>query len=684
MKASYSWLKEYVDVKLDPEKLAGLLTMAGVSVVSCKKISGDYIFEFEITANRPDCLSVIGIAREAAALLGKKLKLPRELTSGPPPQINKRMDPAGKVHITIKDLELCPRYTARVIKNIEVKQSPDWIRERLISVGLRPVNNVVDITNFVLFETGQPLHAFDLDKLEGGICVRRAGRGERIITIDNIPRTLAEGTLVIADEDGPVAIAGVMGGVKTEVTRLTKKILLESAFFNPVSVRRTSRALGISSESSYRFERRTDNGMLLGASRRASALICATAGGEIKALTDLGRKNVHSKIIKFDPEKAGSVLGISLKKSRAGGILKSLGFSVKDNKGSMSVARPSFREDIKSEIDITEEIARIYGYENIPLTIPGIVGNTKIKDLGNILEEKIKQTLMRTGLDEIITYGLIKKNSVNGLGFGEEEIIALRNPLSIDQEIMRPSMLPGMLGVVSYNLNRKAKRLSLFEAGKIYREKNGRHTEEPVLSACLCGIRKENWKDGKREFDFFDIKGVFERLLSELAINGASFKKSEIEGFDKNAASDIEHNGKIIARLGEVDKKICGSFDIEKKVFYGELYMKLLLKEAKFLERRYKPLSKYPSVTRDISVILDANIASSDVIDTIKETGRPLVKYASLADCYSGKQIPEGKRGLLYRIEYRSDEKTLQDAEVDRLHAEIKSALTSKLGISFR
>jgi len=691
MKASYSWLKDYVDVKLDPAKLAELLTMAGVSVTSCKKISGDYIFEFEITANRPDCLSVIGIAREVAALLGKKLKVPKELgpgTFGPGPDGYKRMDLVQKkldpVQITIKDPELCPRYTARVIKNVDVKPSPDRIRERVISVGLRPVNNIVDITNFVLFETGQPLHAFDLDKLKGSICVRRAGAGEKIITIDNIPRTLAEGTLVIADEFGPVAIAGVMGGVRTEVTRLTKNILVESAFFNPVSVRKTSRALGITSESSYRFERKVDSRMVSGASGRASALVQEIAGGEIKAFTDVGRKSVYSKAIKFNPEKANSLLGISLKKLRAARILKSLGFSVKEKKGAMSVTPPSFREDVKNEIDITEEVARIYGYENIPLTIAPIVGNTKIKDFADILEEKIKRILMRAGLDEIITYGLIKKNSVEGLGLDEEEIIAVRNPLSIDQEIMRPSMLPGMLGVVSYNLNRKAKRLSLFEAGKIYREKNSRHTEEPVLSACLCGIRQENWKDGKREFDFFDIKGVFERLLSELAIDGVSFKKAEIEGFDRNVASHAERNGKIIARLGEVDKKILEKFDIGKKVFYGELYIAPLLHEAKFLEKKYRPLSKYPSVTRDISVILDENIASSDVIDIVREIGKALVKDASLTDCYSGKQIPKGKRGLLYRIEYRSNEKTLEDAEVDRLHSEIKSALSAGLAVSFR
>ncbi|MGB2705252.1 MAG: hypothetical protein WBC74_00080, partial [Candidatus Omnitrophota bacterium] len=350
----------------------------------------------------------------------------------------------------------------------------------------------------------------------------------------------------------------------------------------------------------------------------------------------------------------------------------------------VAVTVPSFREDVKSEIDLTEEVARIHGYENIPLTLPHIVGNTKIKDFADILEEKIRQTLTHLGLDEIITYGLIKKSGINGLGVADAEVIAIKNPLSIDQEIMRPAMLPGMLEVISYNLNRKAKRLSLFEVGKIYKEKGDRYAEEPVLSACLSGIRRENWKTGKQEFDFFDIKGIFERLLSELALGGVRFKKAEITGFEKGVASNIERNGKTIARLGEVDRKICEKFDVEKKVFYGELYMEPLLREARFLEKRYRPLSRYPSITQDISVILDENIASSEIIDTVKEVGKILVKGVSLVDYYSGKQIPKGKRGLLYRIEYRSDEKTLEDAEVDRLHAEIKTTLTAKLGISFR
>ncbi|UCD54895.1 MAG: phenylalanine--tRNA ligase subunit beta [Candidatus Omnitrophota bacterium] len=697
MKISYNWLKEYVDVKIDPKKLAYLLTMAGINVTSCRNAGGDYIFEFEITSNRPDCLGIIGIAREVACLLGKKLELPKELQRSPQPSPPSKLPPsprlrgtsrrAGAAHsqldIELKDPELCPRYTARIIRNVEVRPSPDWLKEKIISIGLRPVNNIVDITNFVLFETGQPMHAFDLDRIKGSISVRRGIKGEKIITIDNVSRACNPDMLVIADANGPIAIGGIMGGLKTEVNKMTKNILLESAFFNPISIRRTSRALGLSSESSYRFERRITNDMVAKASNRGACLIEAIADGKTGPFIDIGKKTGYSKTINFDLGKTNKILGISIAKGKAVKILKTLGFSVKAQKTSMKVTVPSFRGDVKNDVDLTEELARIYGYEKIPLTIPHIIGNVRTKSLISLLQEKISQALARLGLNEIITYGLISKNSIKGLGIREDETVVIKNPLSIDQEIMRPTLLPGCLNVISYNFNRKARHVSLFEMGKIYREKKNSYIEEPVASIGLAGIRQGNWKNQVREFTFFDIKGMFEKLLEELGITHVVFKKGEIEGFNRDIASTVENHGKVIACFGEVDKNICERFNIEKKVFYGELYIGNLLERVK-LDRRYAPISRYPSIMRDISVILDKNIASSEVTNIIKEIGKTLVKEVSLVDCYKGKQIPEGKRGLLYRIEFQSRERTLKDAEVNHLHSEIKKALSEKLDISFR
>jgi phenylalanyl-tRNA synthetase beta chain len=680
MKISYSWLKNYVDVKIDPKKLAYLLTMAGTSVTSCDKAGGGYIFEFEITSNRPDCLSLIGIARETAAILGKKLKIPKDLKSALPA---KRAAGKELLKVTIKDPELCGRYTARIIRNVDVGPSPDWLKEKIISAGLRPVNNIVDITNFVLFETGQPMHAFDLDKIKGDISIRRGIKGENIITIDNVPRPCGPDMLVIADTRRPIAIAGVMGGSGTEVNKMTKNILLESAFFNPISIRRTSRALALSSESSYRFERGVNSEMVLRASDRGARLIESLADGEIGPLIDTGKKASKSKPVDFDLERANKILGVTLTKSKAGKILKTLGFSLQDKKRSMKVTVPGFRRDVKNEIDITEELARIYGYEKIPLTIPRIIGNVKIKDFTSILKERSSEALTRLGLNEIITYSLINKESINGLSVKDTETVAIKNPLSIDQEIMRPSMLPGMLGVISYNLNRKARRLSFFENGKIYKEKKNSYIEEPVVSIALAGVKEESWRGRAEEFGFFDIKGIFEKLLGDIGITNILFKKYETEGLNKDIASTIEHQGEVIARLGEVDTKICEKFNIEKRVFYGELYVGKLINRVK-LDKKYIPLGRYPSIRRDISIIADKHIASFEITNIIKETGKSLVKKTSLIGSYEGKQIPEGKQGLLYRIEFRSDERTLKDTEVDSLHSEIKKTLSEKLNISFR
>ena len=682
MKVSYSWLRDYVDTKIDPKRIAHLLTMAGVNVTSCENIGGDYIFELEITANRPDCLSVLGVARELAALLGKSLKTPKELKYREKPKTqSKKQKPAFS--ITVKNKELCFRYTARIIRDVEVGPSPDWLKNRIISVGLRPVNNIVDITNFVLFETGQPLHAFDLDRVKEGIVVRRAARGEKIITIDNAQKKMTEDMLVIADESEPIAIAGVMGGSATEVGNMTKNILLESAFFDPISIRRTSRALGVTSESSYRFERRINNCMVAAASERASALIAEIAKGKIGEFFDVGKKTSYSKKINLNLKKINSILGVDIKYNEAAKILKTLGFSITGKNNSAKITIPGFREDVKNDIDVTEEIARIYGYEKIPVTIPQIVGNTTIREPISLFQETLSRTLIRLGLNEIITYSLINRNKIKDLGVLENQIVAIKNPLSIDQEIMRPTLLPGMLEVIAHNFNRRAKQLPLFEIGKTYKEKQGSYVEEPILSIGLAGIKHDNWKSQKQEYDFFDIKGIFEKLLDESGLRGVAFKKGSISGLSKSVASLAEQGGDIVGCLGEVDKNILGKFDIEKNVFYAEIYITKLFNKIS-LTKRYAPYSRYPSVTRDMSIVMEKSVTSQELESIIKEIGKDLVKGISLMDYYKGKQIPENKRALLYRIEYRSDEKTLSDVEVDRLHSEIKKTISEKLNISFR
>jgi len=682
VKVSYNWLKDYIDIHIDPKKFADVLTMTGANVASWEKIGNDYIFDFEITANRADCLSLIGIAREGAASLGKKLKMPQELSA------NRKAKPGHSKEkpfgISLEAADLCSRYTARVIRNVEVVPSPEWLKSRIISAGLRPVNNIVDITNFVLLETGQPLHAFDLDRLNGGIRIRRAEKGEKIITIDNVPRECADSTLVVADDDKAIAIAGVMGGASTEVTDMTKNILLESASFNPISIRRTSRHMGLSSESSYRFERRIDESMVLRASERAAGLIRQIAGGELGPVSDAGKKKGYKKVIPFDLQKTNSLLGMAIDKKKAFKILKALGFLVEEKKGKASVSVPSFRGDVKSLVDLSEEIARIHGYDSIPSTIPKIVGNTSIKEFIDIFEEKISRILTRLGLNEIITYSLTSRSTIRELGIGEGRVIPIKNPLSIDQEIMRPSMLGGMLGAISHNLKRKAKGIMFFEIGKIYNEKNASFLEESVLSLGLAGLKHEDWKNHRGNFDFYDLKGILERLLIGLGLaKDIVFKKETIPALEDRGSTIVEYDGEIIAYLGEVTGEVCKKFDIEKNVFFAEILLNKLEKKVN-LRKRYAPYSRYPSILRDMSIVVDKEVTFYEITRIVKELGKGLVKETSLVDLYKGKQIPENKRALLYRIEYASRDKTLQDSEIDKLHTEVRNALSEKLNASFR
>lgn len=671
MKVSYNWLRDYVDVKIDPKKFADILTMAGTNLASLEKIGDDYIFDFEITSNRADCLSVIGIAREAAAVLGRKLKIPKDFSINSTPKSRKIKETPFPVSMEAPDL--CPRYTARIIRGIDIGPSPEWLKARIISAGLRPVNNIVDITNFVLLETGQPLHAFDLDRLNGKIRVRKAKKGERIITLDNNTRECEDGTLLIADENGPVAIAGVMGGIATEVSGMTKNILLESAVFNPISIRRTARAFGLNSQSSYRFERRIDSSSVSRASERAASLIEKLAGGDIGPLTDAGKKSARKTVIQISLKRMNSLLGILISKKEALKILKSLGFETSDKKGKLSVTVPGFRGDVKTEVDVAEEIARIFGYDNIPLTIPKIVGNTRVKDFIDVFQENVNQILTRLGLNEIITYSLISKKSLKALGGPESGAVTIRNPLSIDQEIMRPTMLAGMLGAISHNLKRKAKEIAFFEVGKIYHESEGRPYEEDVLSIGITG-----------KTNFYNIKGILEKLFMEIGVSvDISFKKDILPALNENASSMIEHKGETVAYVGAVEKNVCKSFDIEKEVFFAEVSLKKLERKVS-LERAYLPYGRFPSISRDVSLEMEKSVTFLEVKKIIGGIGQGLVKSVSLVNQYKGKDVPEGRKALLFRVEYRSSDRTLEDSEVEKVHSEIRKTLSEKLNISFR
>jgi len=675
MKITYNWLKDYVDIKLSPEKLAHALTMAGSEVKAIEKKGADYVFEIEITPNRADCLSIVGIAREVAAITGKKLKVKLSAVSC---QLS-----AKDISIEIKDKKLCPRYSGRVIEDIKVGAAPDWMQERLKLMELRPVNNIVDITNYCLFETGQPMHAFDLDKIKGSkIVVRRAEKGEKITTIDGIERALSPDMLIIADAQRPVAIAGVMGGLDTEVGASTKNILLESAYFDPVSVRRTSRKLCLRSESSYRFERSVDLENIVDASDRATALIGKLAGGKARILVDKGTKKLKPKSIAFNVKKAGSLLGVNINAAKTKSIFKSLALKASGSKTLLKVKIPSFRPDLNCEVDLLEELARIYGYDNIPTTIPEMVPQRRRRDFSRVVQEKIRRMLIAGGLTEVVTYSLISKDSLKKFSKIEKATIDIVNPLSAEQEAMRPTVLIGALGAILWNLNRKVENLKIFEQGNIYFKEGKGHKETLNLAILLTGNVVDTWRN-KRRADFFSIKGIVETLLNRLGAEGIEFVSQRAAYYSPQESADVKIGGETIGIAGKIKTDVLNNFDIRQDVYAAELDVEKLFSHVK-LDKYFKPLPRYPSVKRDVSILLDKAVPANKIISAIKALGIQSIARVEVFDEYHGKQVPQDKKSLSFSILYRDKARTLTDREVEQAHSRVKETLTSQFSAQFR
>jgi len=678
MKIPYSWLKDHVDVGgMNPESVADKLTIAGLEVVLIEKVSGDSIFDIEVTPNRPDCLSVIGIAREAAAALKKNLKYPVIK----PPKAKLK----DKTSIEIKDKELCPRYTGRIIKGVKVGPSPDWLTGKIGLMDLRPVNNIVDITNYCLFTMGQPTHAFDYDKLKGGITVRRARKGEEIVTIDDKKRVLDADMLVIADEEKPVALAGVMGSKDTEVTEKTTNILFESAYFNPISIRRTSRRLGLISESSYRFERSVDKGAITSASDMACELITKLCGGSAGPLADAGQKDAKNVKISLRAGKMKSVLGLSISAPAIKKILKSLQLEVKGAaKKKLTVHVPSFRQDLKNEVDLIEEVVRVYGYDKLPSTMPTPVGHPTRIERSRRLCNIARETLASLGGCEIITYSLISKDDLKFVECpGSSDIVTLKNPLSMEQEVMRPTLIPGCLRAVSWNLNKGTKRMKIFEIGKAYLRSQKGFSEEESLSIAFTGDAARGWHD-REEPLLFDLKGMLEALFEKFGIiDRVKFRSDGLPPVLTSAGGAMEIEGETIGYLGKVKKKTLDNFDIKTDVALATLSMEKLFSYIK-PEKKYRPMPKFPSAKRDLSIMVAKNVSHQTIVSIIKETGGSLVANVELFDQYLGAQIPKGSKGLAYSIEYRANDRTLTDEEVSGLHGKIMDSLARQLDAKIR
>ena len=672
MKLTYHWLKDYVPINISPKDLAHKLTMAGLEVRGIESTGGDTVFELEITPNRPDCLNLLGIAREASAILNTPLKIPT---------VKPLKTTKTKTDITIHDKEGCPRYIGAVIRNVSVRNSPEGIKNYLAAVGTRSVNNIVDITNFCLMETGQPLHAFDYDKLIGGkIIVRRAKDGETMTTIDGSERKLNSSILVIADARRPVAIAGVMGGKETEVTTQTKNILLESAYFNPILIRRGARSLGLSSDSSYRFERGVDIESVKTGLERAAALILKEAGGALFSFSDLYPKKsaTAKRTITVLKNNIDTALGTAVSPVRLKTLFQKLGFKIAGNGRTLKISVPSFRADVKEEVDIIEEAARLVGYTEIPTNLPEIKASFIPQSRERALREKVKRLLATQGLSETIGYSMASREDLKKCGLAESDTLSVQNPLTADEDIMRPSLLPSLLSAVLLNLNRGQKDLALFETGKTYASSHP--SEKEALGIILTGKRSYDWRGASPEADFYDLKGMIEETFSRLGAGVPKFVPGIKPYLENDTNADIYLGKEKIGTLGQISGEVLRRWDIKpKNIFFAEIGLAALYQNAK-LQRNFTLPSGYPAVVRDISLAVKKGVSFDEVCGIARETASRFLTDIKFVEQYAGEKIPKGYLGITLSLVYQSPSRTLREEEVANLHEAFARTVVERLG----
>lgn len=691
MKVTYNWLKDFVEIKIRPLALADRLTMAGLEVVSLEERNGDFVYEIEITSNRPDWLSVEGIAREISAITGCKLRAPRSKLQTPNSQLN-------KLAINIENKTDCPLYTAKIIEDVLVGPSPEWLRKRLESIGCRSINNVVDITNYILFTYGEPLHAFDADKLVGsqvsgvrcqvsGVSVRRAKDKEEIITIDGVKRTLDRGILLItsgADSHAgiPIAIAGIMGGKDTEVTEATKNILLEAAVFNPVLIRKARQKLGVQTDSSYRFERGIDVERVESASLAAVELLKEVTSGKFCLSKIKGAYKSKIKTVVLDIQKTNRILGTEISAGRIKEILRNLGFLVRPKaKGSLLVTAPCFRQDINQDVDLIEEIARIYGYDSIRETLPAVKPGVAIHQATKLIS-LTRDTLVGLGVNEAITHSLIDKDVLKDF-YGEqaEEVIEILNPLSKAQEILRPKLIPSLAYSISLNLNQKQEYIALFEIGNAFFWQNKHPKEELTLSIGLCGNKSYVSMQGliKEEMGMSHLKGILEALFEKLGIADYS-----LEPLTQDLSAAVFISKEKIGVMGVLPAQAADKAGIKnKKVFIMEISLEKVFQYSR-IDKRFIPLPKYPALERDVSFILKEEVSIRDILAAIRERGGILLENIKIADYYKGKQIPDGFKGLTLSCSYRAKDSTLTEEQVNPVHSAICSLLLERFEAKIR
>ncbi|OQB13242.1 MAG: Phenylalanine--tRNA ligase beta subunit [Firmicutes bacterium ADurb.Bin193] len=660
------------ELGLTKERAEGIMilppdTPLGVDIRDYLELN-ENIAEFEITSNRPDCLSVIGLARETAVTFGRgfSVKTPKVTESGG--------DIKDFISVEVLDPDLCPRYCCRVVKNVRIAPSPAWMKKRLEDSGVRSINNIVDITNYVMLEYGQPMHAFDLKTLEGGkIIVRRAAEGERMTTLDGEKRELDTDTLVIADGRRPVALAGIMGGENSEIQDTTATILFESANFNGISVRASAKKAGLRTESSARFEKGLDINLAPAALDRACELVCELGAGEIvSGVIDVCAPIPQKKEIAFDPDYINKFLGTDIDREFMENALTALEFEVREK----SVVVPSFRADIEGGADLAEEIARLYGYNKIPSTLYIGAATLGGKSEKQRAEDLIRDTLTSLGFYEIITYSFVSPKIYDKLNLPKDDYIEIANPLGEEQSIMRTTAIGSALEALAVNYNHRNENVSLFELATTYKKggEKGLAIEKQEIVIAMYGD----------DTDYYSIKGAVEQLFESFGINNYDIEpESNNPVFHPGQTAVISLRRKRAAVLGRIHPSVLKNFEINKQAYVAVIDFDLLL-ECKKLEKKYKPLPKYPAVTRDLALVVPDDVNVRSIEDIVKKVKSDITESFSLFDVYKGKQVEEGFKSVAYSLTFRALDRTLTDDEVNSVMDKILSELKQKLNAKLR
>ena len=658
---SYEWLKDYVDTGLSPQEIRDRLTMAGLAIDAVEVHSYDSVLDVEVPSNRPDCLSHVGIAREVAVIDRKQLRLPsveRFKTEG---------RAADLTSVEIKDADLCPRYAARLVRGVKIAPSPEWLVKRLETIGQRPINNVADITNYVLHELGQPLHAFDFQKLGGPrIVVRRAAAGEKLKTLDGVERTLTTDVLVIADAERPVALAGIMGGEDSEISSATTDVLIESAYFDPDSVRRTARALGMDTEASRRFERGADIEGVLKAQDRCIQLICELAGGiATEDRLDVYPRPFVSRTVTLRPQRVPELTSVSVDTTEINRILTGLGFELTGQ----SYKVPSWRIDVEQEEDLVEEIARHTGYDKIGSELPPSSASGEYQPV-EMKQRLLRRALNAFGFDEAINFSFAPKQTENQA--------ELKNPIIEEAAFMRTRLLPGLLNSLRHNLNHGLRDVRLFEIGRVFGPVAEKELPEERLSLALVATGsaiEANKAQGERELDFFDVKGALETAVDWMSLHSLTFTQAAAPHLRAGQSAVIKlTNGTEIGTIGRLAESVAANYKFRYPIYVMELDLEALLNgPARVVQ--YASLPRFPSVVRDISLLLNRSIALDDLVNAVKEKRVADFRGVTLVGTFEGGNIPSSKRSVTLRLEYRSDERTLRDEEIEERHAQLTSSL---------